>query len=147
MTSRAVTSVPSPRRPGLRYRLERLALTARRRGHIVNHMVENREVSLDGTFSALAHPTRRDLLRRLAAGETTVGELAAPYSVSLAAISKHLQVLEGAGLVRRRVRGREHHLSLEAGPMRAAAAWLVEYREFWSRSLDALEAIAREEGS
>lgn len=108
-------------------------------------MVENNDVTLDDTFSALAHPTRRDLLRRLAEGEATVTDLAAPYSVSLAAVSKHLQVLEEAGLLRRRVSGRQHYLSLQAAPMRAAAAWLVQYQAFWARSLDALEAIAREE--
>lgn len=110
-------------------------------------MVEKTDVNLDDTFSALAHPTRRDLLRRLAAGEATVSDLAAPYSVSLAAVSKHIQVLEAAGLVRRRVRGRQHHLSLQAGPMREATAWLIEYRAFWSRSLDALEAMAGEGSS
>lgn len=109
-------------------------------------MVEQTRRRLDDTFSALAHPTRRDLLRRLAAGEATVTELAAPYEISLAAVSKHLQILEGAGLLRRRVEGREHRLSLEAGPMRDAAAWLAHYRRFWEESLDALEALVREEG-
>lgn len=114
--------------------------------NIINHMVEQTTRRLDATFSALAHPTRRDLLRRLAAGEATVTELAAPYEISLAAVSKHLQILEGAGLLRRRVEGREHRLSLEAGPMRDAAAWLAHYRRFWEESLDALEALVREEG-
>lgn len=107
-------------------------------------MVERQAHSLDDTFAALAHPTRRDLLRRLAQGEATVSELAAPYEVSLAAVSRHLQVLEQAGLLRRRVEGREHRLSLEAEPMRTAAVWLTNYRRFWQESLDALETLARE---
>lgn len=108
-------------------------------------MVERTAPGLDSTFAALAHPTRRDLLRRLASGEATVSELAAPYDVSLAAVSKHLQVLEQAGLVRREVQGRQHHLSLQAAPMREAAAWLAHYREFWDRSLDALEGLVEAE--
>ncbi len=109
-------------------------------------MVEQTARRLDVTFAALAHPTRRDLLRRLAAAEATVTELAAPYDISLAAVSKHLQVLEGAGLLRRRVEGRQHRLSLEAGPMREAAEWLAHYRGFWEDSLDALEALVEEDG-
>lgn len=114
------------------------------RAAILNLMVEQKNRTLDDTFTALAHPTRRDLLRRLGAGEATVSELAEPYPVSLAAVSKHLHVLEEAGLVQRRVEGRRHLLSLRARPMRAAAAWLVQYRRFWDRSLDALEALAEE---
>ncbi len=112
--------------------------------HILNDMVERKSVGLDDTFAALAHPTRRDLLRRLVEGEATVTELAEPYPVSLAAISKHLRVLEEAGLLERRVVGRRHLLSLRAPPMRAAAEWLDQYRRFWDRSLDALEDLARE---
>jgi DNA-binding transcriptional ArsR family regulator len=80
----------------------------------------------------------------LATGEATVTELAAPYSISLAAVSKHLQVLEQAGLVKRRVEGRVHHLSLRARPMQEATRWLVQYRRFWNLSLDALAALAAE---
>ncbi|MDX1601064.1 MAG: metalloregulator ArsR/SmtB family transcription factor [Anaerolineales bacterium] len=108
-------------------------------------MVEHTASGLDSTFAALAHPTRRDLLRRLASGEATVSELATPYDVSLAAVSKHLQVLERAGLVNRDVQGRQHILSLQAAPMRDAVAWLVHYREFWDRSLDALEDLVEAE--
>jgi len=107
-------------------------------------MVERSAPRLNETFAALAHPTRRSLLERLATGEATVTELAAPYSISLAAVSKHLQVLEQAGLVKRRVDGREHYISLRARPMREATRWLARYRRFWTKSLDALEALAAE---
>jgi len=119
-------------------------LTRWRWTRIVNHMVEEHGPTLDRTFAALAHPTRRSLLEQLAAGEATVTELAAPYSVSLAAVSKHLQVLEQAGLVERRVVGREHHLSLTPDPMERAAGWLVRYRRFWRSSLAALAEMAGE---
>lgn len=108
-------------------------------------MVERTTGRLGQTFAALAHPTRRSLLDRLVAGEATVTELAAKYPISLAAVSKHLQVLERAGLVDRRVHGRVHHLSLRARPMLQAARWLTRYRRFWKVSLDALEALAAEE--
>lgn len=101
-------------------------------------MVEYREQDLDGTFAALAHPTRRDLVLRLGQGAATVSELAEPYDVSLAAVSKHIQVLEKAGLARREVHGRVHTISLNAGPLRSAADWLAYQREFWVDSLDAL---------
>jgi DNA-binding transcriptional ArsR family regulator len=107
-------------------------------------MVERSAPRLNATFAALAHPTRRSLLERLAAGEATVTELADPYSISLAAVSKHLQVLEQAGLVKRRVEGRVHHLALRARPMQEATRWLARYRRFWKMSLDALEALAAE---
>ena len=107
-------------------------------------MVERSAAPLNTTFAALAHPIRRSLLEKLASGAATVTELAAPYPISLAAVSKHLQVLEQAGLVRRRVRGRVHHLSLRARPMQQATRWLVRYRRFWKLSLDAFEALAEE---
>ena len=101
-------------------------------------MVSNQ--SLDHVFGALADPTRRALLDRLAGGEATVGELARPFAMSRPAVSKHLRVLERAGLVERRVNGRVHHLSLSAEPLRAAAEWTADYRDFWTARLDALEA-------
>lgn len=110
-------------------------------------MVEYNETQLDATFAALANPTRRRLMDRLAQGEATVGELAEPFQMSFAGVSKHLRVLEEAGLVQRRVVGREHHLSLEGAPIAGAAAWLLRYRHFWQESLDALEAYLREEDS
>lgn len=110
-------------------------------------MVEYDETQLDATFAALANPTRRSLLERLAQGEATVSELAEPFTISFAGVSKHLRVLEEAGLVQRRVVGREHHLSLEGAPIADAAAWLLRYRRFWQESLDALEAYLDEEES
>jgi DNA-binding transcriptional ArsR family regulator len=93
---------------------------------------------LDATFAALADPTRRAILARLARGESMVTELAAPFAVSLPAISKHLRVLERAGLLARERSGRVHRCRLVAGPMRDAAEWIARYRSFWEGQLDAL---------
>ncbi len=98
---------------------------------------------LDHTFAALSDPTRRAILARLRRGPSTVGSLAEPFDMSLNAVSKHVRALERAGLIRRRIRGREHVCALDAAPLREAAAWMAEYREFWSRRLDALEAFLR----
>jgi DNA-binding transcriptional ArsR family regulator len=93
---------------------------------------------LNLTFGALADPIRRAILARLARGETTVGELARPFEVSRPAISKHLRVLERAGLVRRTADGRLSRCELDAVPMRDAAEWVERYRKFWEDQLDAL---------
>ena len=98
---------------------------------------------LDGVFSALADPTRRDMLRRLAAGERTITELAEPCEMSFAAASKHVRVLERAGLVRRTVQGRTHRCRLEPQPLAAAQAWITFYQRFWTARLDALETLLR----
>jgi DNA-binding transcriptional ArsR family regulator len=95
--------------------------------------------SQDAAFAALANATRRDILARLAGGETTVGGLADAYDMSLNAVSKHLKVLEDAGLVDRRVEWREHHIRLNPKPLREVADWLERYRAFWEQRLDALE--------
>ncbi len=92
------------------------------------------------TLSALADPTRRGILARLATGEATVTELAAPYDMSLAAVSKHLKVLEHAGLISRSRDAQWRPCRLEAGPMRDVAGFLENYRKFWEESLDQLEA-------
>jgi DNA-binding transcriptional ArsR family regulator len=111
---------------------------------MVNLMVEYRERStLDGTYSALAHPVRRDILGRLREGSATVTGLAEPFDLSLWAVSKHIAVLEDASLLRRRVEGRVHRLSLEPAPLGEASAWLQTYREFWEGRLDDLEAVLR----
>jgi DNA-binding transcriptional ArsR family regulator len=94
---------------------------------------------LDRTFAALADPTRRLILAQLANGEECVTELARPHAISLAAVSKHVIVLEKAGLVRRRRQGRVHSLTLEAKPMREAQAWIDRYRRFWEGNLDQFE--------
>jgi DNA-binding transcriptional ArsR family regulator len=93
---------------------------------------------LDATFGALADPTRRAILARLTLGEATVNELAAPFDVSLPAVSKHLRVLESAGLLQREIDGRIHRCRLAAQPMKDAAAWIETYRAFWEAQLDAL---------
>ena len=95
---------------------------------------------LDLVFGALADSTRRSILARLARGEATVGELAAPFEISRPAISKHLKVLERAGLIRRTRDGRIRRCELSAGPMRDAAEWVERYRVFWEDRLDALAA-------
>jgi DNA-binding transcriptional ArsR family regulator len=99
---------------------------------------------LSSTFAALADPTRRAILARLALGETSVTELAEPFAMSMPAVSKHLKVLEHAGLI---VRGRDAQwrpCRLEAGPLREAAGWLEDYRRFWEKSLDRLDEYLRE---
>ena len=102
-------------------------------------MVEYGSKILDRTFGALADPTRRRILARLRKGEGCVTDLARPYAISLAAVSKHLMVLEKAGLVKRRRDGRVHSLRLEAQPMQEAQAWINRYREFWEGNVDRFE--------
>ncbi len=102
-------------------------------------MVEYESSLLDKTFAALADPTRRQILAQLAQGEECVTDLARPHAMSLAAVSKHLIVLEKAGLVRRQRNGRVHSLALEAKPMQEAQAWLDRYRKFWEGNLDQFE--------
>ena len=94
--------------------------------------------ALDSVFSALSDPTRRAILERLAAGEASVTELAEPFDMSLPAISRHLRVLESAGLVVREKEGRVHHLRLRPEPLRNAAEWLAYYRQFWDEQFDSL---------
>ncbi|PWT82146.1 MAG: transcriptional regulator [Acidobacteria bacterium] len=94
---------------------------------------------LSNTFSAIADPTRRAILARLALGETSVTELASPFEMSMPAISKHLKVLERAGLIARGREAQWRPCRLEAGPLKEAANWIEEYRRFWSPYLDALE--------
>ncbi|GAB3435794.1 metalloregulator ArsR/SmtB family transcription factor [Phycicoccus ginsengisoli] len=96
--------------------------------------------SLSATFAALADPTRRAILERLAQGDATVGELAEPFSMSLPAISKHLSVLERAGLVTKDRDGVRRHCRITATPLRSATTWLEEYRRFWEANLDGLDA-------
>ncbi|MCA9557962.1 MAG: winged helix-turn-helix transcriptional regulator [Myxococcales bacterium] len=100
------------------------------------------DARLDRVFSALAHPTRRALLARLADGPASVTELAAPFAVSLPAISKHISVLEQAGLLQRTQSGRVHTCALDAAPLRDAADFVQRYQVFWTQTLDALAAYA-----
>ena len=108
---------------------------------MVEHMQPDK---LSVTLSALADPTRRGILARLATGEATVKELAEPYEMSLAAVSKHLKVLEGAGLISRGRDAQYRPCKLEAGPLRDVDGWLEAYRRFWEESLDQLEVYLAE---
>jgi len=124
-------------------RLPAKGLTPWLAGHKLNQMVEYRDGRLDVVFAALAHPVRRGVLEQLRPGGTRVTALAAPVAMSLAAVSKHIRVLQDAGLVQRAVRGREHELTLDASAMLPAERWLDSYRGFWEARLDLLEARLR----
>jgi DNA-binding transcriptional ArsR family regulator len=102
-------------------------------------MVEYTQESLNRVFNAVADPTRRAILGALAKHPATITEIAKPFPVSLNAVSKHVMVLERAGLIRREIQGREHLCRLESRPLRDATAWLERYRHFWDLRLDALE--------
>jgi DNA-binding transcriptional ArsR family regulator len=104
-------------------------------------MVEYLGPGLDATFGALAHPIRRAVIERLRGGESRVTDLASGFEVSLAAVSKHLRVLDDAGLVHRTVSGREHHLALDARPLAEANAWIDTYQAYWEERLDALDRL------
>ena len=106
-------------------------------------MVESE--ALTNVFHALGDPTRRRMLHELSAGERTVGQLAAPFAMSLAAASKHIKVLENAGLIRREVSWRTHVCRLNPGPLAQAHDWLAFYERFWTDRLDILERLLREE--
>jgi DNA-binding transcriptional ArsR family regulator len=108
-------------------------------------MVELSTPQMDSVFHALGDATRRSMLRTLADGERTVGELAEPFTISLAAASKHIKALEHAGLIRRQVRGRTHFCRLEPGPLASAHEWLGFYERFWTGRLDILEQLLRRE--
>jgi DNA-binding transcriptional ArsR family regulator len=101
-------------------------------------MVKYSPKMLNRTFAALADPTRRRILAHLARGDRCVTDLARPHAMSLPAVSKHLRVLEKAGLLRRSRYGRVHEMQLEAKPLKQAAQWVEEYRKFWEGSLDRL---------
>ena len=108
-------------------------------------MVELLPSPLDAVFHALGDPTRRRMLHDLASGERSVGQLAEPFAISLAAASKHIKALEHAGLIRREVRGRTHLCRLEPGPLANAHQWLTFYERFWTGRLDVLDRLLREE--
>jgi DNA-binding transcriptional ArsR family regulator len=108
-------------------------------------MVELQTPPLDAVFHALGDSTRRRMLRELADGERTVGQLAEPFAISLAAASKHIKALEKAGMIHREVRGRTHVCRLDPGPLATADQWLRFYERFWTQRLDALERLLRQE--
>ncbi|MBI3073560.1 MAG: metalloregulator ArsR/SmtB family transcription factor [Deltaproteobacteria bacterium] len=107
-------------------------------------MVNYNQRHLDLAFGALSHPIRRGILARLATGEATVSELGKPYKVSAPAISKHMRILEKAGLLSRKKEGREHHCRLEEKRIREAQLWIEHHRKFWNERLDALERFLKE---
>ena len=96
---------------------------------------------MDVVFAALADSTRRGMIRRMSRGPATVGELGRPYAITKPAVTKHLKILEHAGLVRRRKDGRIHHCSLDPSPLRQAEAWIERHRVFWEKSLDSLAIL------
>jgi len=111
---------------------------------MLNHMVEQ-HAHLDAVFHALADPTRRAMLGQLAERELTIGELATPFSMSFAGASKHVRVLENAGLVTRTIQGRTHLCRLQAARLAEANEWLRRYERFWNQKLDDLESLLRAE--
>lgn len=102
--------------------------------------------TLDEVLVAIADPTRRAILERLTRGSARVTDVAEPFEISLAAVSKHVQMLERAGLVRRARRGREHTLTLNARPLRQVVRWTLRYERFWNDRLDRLEAFFTQKG-
>ncbi|WEK51041.1 MAG: metalloregulator ArsR/SmtB family transcription factor [Candidatus Kaistia colombiensis] len=104
-------------------------------------MVEHSAPRLDDVFHALSDPTRRAMVARLSQSEQTVGELAAPFAITLAAASKHIKVLERAGLVARTVTGRTHVCRLDAAPIHAGMEWMRHYEQLWQRGFDTLESL------
>ncbi len=108
-------------------------------------MVELETPRLNSVFHALGDATRRRMLRELAEGERTVGQLAKPFAISLAAASKHIKALEKAGLIRREVHGRTHLCRLDPGPLASAQKWLSFYERFWTDRLEVLEQLLRQE--
>jgi DNA-binding transcriptional ArsR family regulator len=108
-------------------------------------MVDYTSEQLDRVFHALADPTRRALLRSLTEQDRSISELAAPFDMSLEAVSKHVKVLERAGLVRRTVEGRTHVCRLDAEPMHGGLEWIRHYEQYWNRKLDVLEDLLHSE--
>jgi DNA-binding transcriptional ArsR family regulator len=108
---------------------------------ILNHMVVDRSPRLDRVFHALAHPARRRIVRQLSAGECSLTELASPLKMSFPAATKHVRVLEGAKLVRRRVVGRQHLCRLHAGPLKDAMLWTEQFRRNWEARFEALDSL------
>ncbi len=108
-------------------------------------MVKYNSPQLDAALAAVADPTRRAIVARLAQGPTTVGDIAEPFDMSLPAISKHLTVLERAGLIDREKVGRERHCRLRPAPLEAVSSWVQQYAVFWQHQLDSLTAFVENE--
>ena len=118
-----------------------MGLTISKGGVILNHMVLQNTATLDRVFHALADPTRRGMLASLALGEKSIGALAEPFAMSFAGASKHVKVLEEAGLIDRRKVGRTHLCTLRAEPLAEAEKWLRQWEKFWTVRLDRLQAL------
>lgn len=103
-------------------------------------MVNYKESELSLIFSALSDPTRRQMLKRLAEQEQSIAELSAPFGISKSAVTKHIKVLENAGLLKRTIDGRIHHCKLQAEPLNVATDWMKFYQKFWNKKLDALDS-------
>jgi DNA-binding transcriptional ArsR family regulator len=114
---------------------------------MVKSLAKTQAFRLDRVFHALSDATRRSILRDVATGEKTVGQLAQPYPVSLAAVSKHLRVLEGARLIHREKKGSFQMVRINAAPMKEAGQWLAYYEKFWNDQLDALQGVLEREKS
>jgi DNA-binding transcriptional ArsR family regulator len=112
--------------------------------YILNHMVKQFPKSLNRVFFAISDPTRRAILARLGDEQLTITALAAPFAISFVAVSKHIRVLENAGLLKRTKQGREFHLRLVAEPLRDAADWIDQYERFWSDQLQHIKARAEQ---
>jgi DNA-binding transcriptional ArsR family regulator len=110
-------------------------------------MVSQSATPLDRVFHALADPTRRAMLRRLSTGERNIKQLAAPFRMSFPAASKHVRVLEAAGLVRRQIRGRSHVCRIETAPLAAANQWLRAYERLWMERFDALDVLVKSDAA
>ncbi len=107
-------------------------------------MVELNQTGLDATYAALADPSGRAILSRLRRGAARVTEIAEPFDMSLNAVSKHIRVLERAGLIRREISGRDHFLTVNVEPLIEASAWIEEQKRFWEGRLDSLESFLQE---
>lgn len=126
-------------RPGRRLSVDIIKPTG-----ILNHMVLDRSPRLDLVFHALAHPARRAIVRQLSSGERNLSELAAPLKMTFPAASKHVRVLEGAKLVRRRIAGRQHLCRLHAAPLKEAMLWTEQFRKNWEARFEALDSLLEE---
>ena len=123
----------------------RTATTVRKLKRVSASSRKAQSVRLDAVFGAIADPTRRAIIEHLARGEARVTEVAAPFNMSLNAVSKHIKVLEDIGLVKRRIAGREHYLVFDSGPLDDAYSWMDLARAFWNAALDNMERLLREE--
>ena len=108
---------------------------------MVNNINKHTDKHLNLIFSALSDPTRREMVKRLAAREQSIAELASPFDMTKSAVTKHIKILESAGLLKRTISGRVHHCQIQAAPLKEATDWMSFYQTFWDKKLDALDAF------